>query len=103
MTEKVSKQVERNKLPPPGLLDFLTIIPIFKNEKNTDDKKLHDKSIRDFEVKAIFDKQYKFGGEISLDIKSDTGNSFFKIEKNAIKLRVEVQQGNIVSGTKKCS
>ena len=42
MNKKISFKIDKEKLPPPGILDFLVQLPIFENDQRLDEDRLKD-------------------------------------------------------------
>lgn len=88
MNKKFNINLDKEKLPPPGIIDFLVQVPIFENDSRTDEERLYDKEERKFEIKAILTKEIKFSGPTDLDIDEAKGTSFFKVPEDAIKIKI---------------
>lgn len=99
MNKKYNFSIEKEKLPPPGIVDYIVQVPIFENDYRKDEERLYDTEERKFEIKAILTKEIKFSGSADLDIDETKGTSFFKVPEEALKIKIYNKYG-IYWGTK---
>lgn len=93
MNKKYNISIEKKKLPPPGILDYIVQVPTFENDSRTDEERLQDKEERKFKIKAILTKEIQFSGTADLDIDETKGASFFKVPEEALKLKIYNKYG----------
>jgi hypothetical protein len=81
-------KIEREKLPPPSLVDYMVIVDEIEGDTRKDEDRLNDKSKRSFEVKALLSKELFFNQKVDFSIDEKVGNSFFVLPPNAVKVLI---------------
>lgn len=89
----VSFEIQRDKLPPPGLHAYFLTVPVFEGDQRTDESRLKDLSPRLFEVKATLAKQLIHSTKDIKVPEHNDGESYFLLPPNVRALNVDTPEG----------
>ena len=81
-------QLDRDKLAPAGIEGYLVFVDVFREEKRSDDERLTDTRLREFDVLCSLAKSIRFNEEIKASISEKDGESFFVLPKDTENMKV---------------
>lgn len=81
-------KIDRDKLPPPSLIDYFVLLDQIDRDSRKDADRLTDKLKRTFEVKALLSKEIFFNQKVDLSINEKVGGSFFVLPPSAVKMLI---------------
>lgn len=94
---KLDKDTKANiplkDLAPPGIQGELVTLFVRKNETRTDLDRLHDKSKRNFSLKALLSKDSAKGNGLKASVDTKDGSSYLLAHEDTLHAKVETQDG----------
>jgi hypothetical protein len=90
-TNSISIPVE--KMGPPGVVTHLHVVPVFQNDRRSDEERLRDLTPRTFRVTARLAKNNETQPSINFSFDEGSGDSLFSFPGNAAYLKVETFDG----------
>lgn len=91
-----SISVPSDKLGPPGVVTHLHVVPVFKDQTSSDEKRLRDTTPRIFRVTARLAKSNDVQSNINFNFGQDSGDSLFVFPENSACLQVKTIDGEFV-------
>lgn len=91
--KKSSLKIERERIVPPGIEEYLISVDKLRGDKRTDEEQLRDKEEREFEIKCALGKNFLISDEIQCSIPEGYGESYLLMPKDEEESIIHTHQG----------
>lgn len=91
--KKSSLKIERERIGPSGIEEYLVAVDKLRGDKRTDEEQLRDKEEREFEIKCALGKNFLISDEIQCSIPEGYGESYLLMPKDEEESIIHTHQG----------